>query len=185
MFKERIQEIFEFTKSQSPYRKANKGWINKDIFLDLRPSADSLAQKNEAIKISVFWSPINTLLSNIGIVIMISSLLVFTSLSFAKGILNFSLPKSDLINAIVKVDDNNILKITQLNDLDSIDNEIEENIEINELEKINKIGFLDDDNSNSDSEITNTDNNEKEIILKDDQNNMKILKNKESKSNFI
>ena len=33
MLKERIQEIFEFTNSESPYRKANKGWINEDIFM--------------------------------------------------------------------------------------------------------------------------------------------------------
>ena len=44
MLKERIQEVFEFTKSESPYRKANKGWINQDIFLDLSPSPDQVKQ---------------------------------------------------------------------------------------------------------------------------------------------
>ena len=64
MLKERIQEVFEFTKSESPYRKANKGWINQDIFLDLSPSSDTLKQKKEAAKVTLLWSPINNLLSN-------------------------------------------------------------------------------------------------------------------------
>ena len=50
MLKERIQEVFEFTKSESPYRKANKGWINQDIFLDLSPSTDTYNQTSEAAK---------------------------------------------------------------------------------------------------------------------------------------
>ena len=81
MLKDRIQEIFEFTKSESPYRKANKGWINQDIFLDLNPSTDTYIKRNEDAKVTLFWSPINTLLSNIFIIIIISSLLVFTSKS--------------------------------------------------------------------------------------------------------
>ena len=76
MLKERIQEIFEFTKSESPYRKANKGWINQDIFLDLSPSTDTYTKRNESAKVTLFWSPINTLLSNIFIIIIISSILV-------------------------------------------------------------------------------------------------------------
>ena len=55
MLKERIQEVFEFTKSESPYRKANKGWINQDIFIDLSPSADTFKQTNEAAKVTLLW----------------------------------------------------------------------------------------------------------------------------------
>ena len=132
MLKERIQEIFEFTKSESPYRKANKGWINQDIFLDLNPSSDAFLPKNEAAKVTVFWSPINTLLSNIFIIIIISSILVFTSLSFAKGRFNFNLFNTYFVNDIVKVEDNNFLKRNQLKDLDSINSENENNLEINE-----------------------------------------------------
>ena len=40
MLKERIQEIVEFTNSESPYQKANKGWINQNIFLDLMLDLD-------------------------------------------------------------------------------------------------------------------------------------------------
>ena len=63
MLKERIQEVFEFTKSESPYRKANKGWINQDIFLDLSPSANKYKHTNEVAKVKLFWSPINSLFS--------------------------------------------------------------------------------------------------------------------------
>ena len=93
MLKERIQEVFEFTKSESPYRKANKGWINQDIFLDLSPSPDQVKQINEDAKVTLFWSPINSLLSNIFIVFILGSLLVFTSVSFAKG--RFDLKNKD------------------------------------------------------------------------------------------
>ena len=96
MLKERIQEIFEFTKSESPYRKANKGWVNQDIFLDLSPSADTYKQTNEAAKLTLFWSPINSFLSNIFLIIILGSLLVFTSVSFAKGRFDFNLLKIEL-----------------------------------------------------------------------------------------
>ena len=65
MLKERIQEVFEFTKSESPYRKANKGWINQDIFLDLNPSTDRYKQTSEAAKVTLFWSPLNLSLIHI------------------------------------------------------------------------------------------------------------------------
>ena len=71
MLKERIQEVFEFTKSESPYRKANKGWINQDIFLDLSPSTDTYKQTSEAAKVTLFWSPLNSLLSNIFLIIFL------------------------------------------------------------------------------------------------------------------
>ena len=91
MLKERIQEVFEFSKSESPYRKANKGWINQDIFLDLSPSADKFNKNNEDAKLTLFWSPINSLLSNIFLIIILGSVLVFTSVSFAKGRFYFNL----------------------------------------------------------------------------------------------
>ena len=187
MLKERIQEIFEFTKSESPYRKANKGWINKDIFLDLSPSTDKFAQKNEAAKVTVFWTPINNLLSKIFIIIIISSLLVFTSSSLAKGRFNFNLFNSSFIQDIVKVEDNKFLKINQLKDLDSRNSENEQNLEINELDKINNITSLDDNQINSEQETITTEIDKDNSLIKDKENNIdnKILENKKSKSNFI
>ena len=187
MLKERIQEIFDFTKSESPYRKANKGWINQDVFLDLNPSLDKFAQKNEAAKVTVFWSPINTLLSNIFIIIILSSILVFTSLSFAKGRFNFNLFNTSLIQDIVKIEDNKVLKTTQVNDLDNINSENQQNLEINELDKRNNITSLDDNQINLDQKTRTTEINKQESLIKENENNVdiKILENKKSKSNFI
>tara|TARA_Y100001968_G_scaffold110346_1_gene99890 strand:+ start:246 stop:809 length:564 start_codon:yes stop_codon:yes gene_type:complete len=187
VLKDRIQEIFEFTKSESPYRKANKGWINKDIFLDLSPSNDTFAQKNEVAKVTVFWSPLNTFLSNIFIIIMISSILVFTSLSFAKGRFNFNLFDTSLIQNIVKVEDNNDLKITQLKDLDSINSENEKNLEIDELDTTNNINSLDSTPINLENDSISTEIDKQVSLIKDKKNNIdnKNLENKKSKSNFI
>ena len=187
MLKERIQEIFEFTKSESPYRKANKGWINQDIFLDLSPSSDEFSQKNEAAKVTVFWSPVNALLSNIFIIIIISSILVFTSLSFAKGRFNFNLFESSSMQNIVKVEDNNFLKTNQLKGLDSINPENERNLEIDELDKTNQKNSLDGTQINSEKEIKISEIDKQENLIKENKNNIhnKNLENKKSKSNFI
>ena len=187
MLKDRIQEIFEFTKSESPYRKANKGWINQDIFLDLSPAPDTFAQKNEAAKITVWWSPVNTLLSNIFLVIIISSLLVFTSLSFAKGRFNLNLFNTSLTNEIIQATDNNVMKTNQLTDLDSLDLENEQNLEIEELETKNNKISLDDNQIKSDQKTITTEIDKKEVLIKDKENNtdIRILENKKSKSNFI
>ena len=185
MLKERIQEIFEFTKSESPYKKANKGWINQDIFLDLSPSSDTFEQKNEAAKVTLFWSPINKLVSNIFIIIIISSILVFTSLSFAKGRFNFNLFNASSINDIVKVEDNMVVKSSQPNA--SASEISEKNVEINELDQTNNINLLDDTQINSDQKIINTEIEKKESIIKNKKTNIdiKIVENKKSKSNFI
>ena len=187
MLKERIQEIFEFTKSESPYRKANKGWINQDIFLDLSPSKDTFEQKIEAAKVTVFWSPINTLLSNIFVIIIISSILVFTSLSFAKGRLGFDLFNTSFIEDIVKVEDNKVLKINHLKDLDSIDSENEQNLEINKLDQSNNISLSGENQVNLDKDKITTESDKKSSLIKDKENNIniKISENKISKSNFI
>ena len=187
MLKERIQEIFEFTKSESPYRKANKGWINQDVFLDLRPSPETFAQKNEAAKLTVFWNPINSLLSNIFIIIIISSLLVFTSISLVKGRFNFNIFNTSLTHCLVKIEVNNALKTSDSNDLDSINLQNEQNIQINTLDKRNNISTLDDNQINSEQEIKNTKTDKQESFRKDKENNIgtKILEKKKSKSNFI
>ena len=187
MFKERIKEISEFTKSESPYRKANKGWINQDIFLDLSPSADTFSQKDEAAKLTVFWSPVNTLLSNIFIIIIMSSILVFTSISLSKGGFHFDLFNNSLITNTVKVEDNKVLKFDHVKDLDSINNENVQNIEINELDNINNKTYLDDNQIKSDQEKITTQNLKQDNSIKgiESDKEIKIIRNKKSKSNFI
>ena len=187
MIKERIQEVVDFTKSESPYRKANKGWINQDIYLDLSSSSDKFNQKDETAKVTFFWSPINSLISNIFLIIVIGSLLVFTSLSFAKGRFNLNLFNTSLTNEIIQAKDNNVMKTNQLTDLDSLDLENEQNLEIEELETKNNMISLDDNQIKSDQKTITTEIDKKEVLIKDKENNtdIRILENKKSKSNFI
>ena len=187
MLKERIQEIFEFTKSESPYSKANKGWINEDIFLDLSPSPDSFGQRNEAAKVTVFWSPINTFLSNIFTILIISSILVFTSLSFAKGRFNLNYLNISSNNDIIKVEDSKVLRTSQLKDLDYLKSGNEKSLAINEIDNTNKINQLDDNQINSDQEIITNEIDKQMPIIKENENKIdfKNLDNKKSKSNFI
>ena len=187
MLKERIQEVFEFTKSESPYRKANKGWINKDMFLDLSPSTDTYKQTNEAAKVTLFWSPLNSLLSNIFLIIILGSILVFTSVSFAKGRFDLKLFYNYGINDIVKVDENKALNIVSSADMDSTYSTNQKNIETENLDKLNKISSLDDDLKNADEKIINKKIDKQETLIKESESNkdIKNSQNKKPKSNFI
>ena len=187
MLKERIQEIFEFTKSESPYKKANKGWINQDIFLDLSPSSNAAKQKNEDAKVTFLWSPINNLLSNIFLIIIIGSLLVFTSLSFVKGRINSNIFNNSTMKNIRNVELNQIENINKVESSDPIDTEIKNKFDLNELNKSIKTNISDENEINIDQKIIKNKIEEKKNIIKDSEpeKNIQILKNKKSKSNFI
>ena len=187
MLKERIKEIFDFTKSESPYRKANKGWINQDIFLDLSPSADSVKQINEAAKITLFWSPINSLLSNIFLIIILGSILVFTSVFFAKGRLDFNLFNNFINNDIVNVDQKKDLNMIILKDTDSTNSTIQKNLETKDLDKSNKINTLDYDLKKEDEKIIDKKIDKQDTSIKEIESDkdIKISQNKKPKSNFI
>ena len=187
MLKERIQEIFDFTKSESPYRKANKGWINQDIFLDLSPSAEKYKQTNEAAKVTLFWTPINRLLSNIFVIIILSSIFVFTSISFAKGRFDFNLYNNYGINGILNVDENKPLNISNLNDIDSKNLTSQRKVESKDLDKSNSINSLDNDLKKSEEKIITKKIDKQDTSIKESETNkdIKILQNKKSKSNFI
>ena len=187
MLQERIQEILEFTKSESPYRKANKGWLNQDIFLDLNPSSDNLKQTNEAVKVTLLWSPISSLLSNIFLIIIISSLLVFTSLSFVKGRFDFNLINTSMIKNFVITEENKVENTSHLNSGESLNLKIEQNIDTNELDKSTGINVLDEIQMNSDQKITSDkiDIKVSEIKEAEKKKDNEILKDKKSKSNFI
>ncbi len=169
MFKERIQEVFEFTQSESPYRKANKGWINPDIFLDLSPTNDKVSQENEAAQVILFWSPINNLISNIFIIIIACSIIVFTSVSFVKGRFDFNYFSNSVIVDVAMDEGNKSLNISDSKDIEPAELTDQKDFEIVDLEKSSKIVSLDD-------------NLRKEIQINKD---IKILQNKKSKSNFI
>ena len=187
MLKERIQEVFEFTKSESPYRKANKGWINQDIFLDLSPSTDTYKQTSEAAKVTLFWSPLNSLLSNIFLIIILGSLLVFTSVSFAKGRFDFNLFNNSEVNDILKVDQNKARDISILKDIESMNSPIQKNLETKDLDKSIKVSSFDDDLKRADEKIINKKIDKQVTSIKETEKDkdIKILQNKKPKSNFI
>ena len=187
MLKERFKEVFEFTKSESPYRKANKGWINEDIFLDLSPSADTVKQTNEDAKVTLFWSPINSLLSNIFLIIIVGSILVFSSISFVKGRFDLSLLSNSENIDIVEVEENKTLDISQLKDMDFTNSKIQQNLDTKDLDKPNKINSLDDDLIKSDQKIVDNkiDKQDSSPIEIQSNKDIKILQSKKPKSNFI
>ncbi len=187
MLKERIQEVFEFTKSESPYRKANKGWINKDIFLDLSPNLDRIKQKNEAAKVTLFWSPISSLLSNIFLIVILGSILVFTSVSLVDSRFDFNSFNNIERKNILKVDENNILKLKDVENLDSKNLTINENFETTDIEKSNKISSLEVDLNKADEQIINNKIDEEESLINEGESkkDIKVLKNRKQKSNFI
>ena len=187
MLKERIQEVFDFTKSESPYRKANKGWINQDIFLDLSPSAETVKSTKEDAKVILFWSPINTLLSNIFLIIILGAILVFTSLSFAKGRFDLNLFSNSAIIDVLEVEESKILNISNFKDIDSKNSKTQENFEKKDLDKSNKINSLEDDLKKTDKKIINKEIEKQDTSIKESESNkdIKILQNKKPKSNFI
>ena len=185
MFKERIQEILDFTKSESPYRKANKGWINKDIFLDLSSSSTSLSQYNEAAKITLLWSPINKLISNLFLILIISSLIVFSSIAFVKGQFNFDLFKTYSTEVLVEVQEN-----VANENMKASDNDIsykEKELSMDEIIDSKNLDLSDNLEFNLNQELLDNEtykpNTKKEKIKSN--KDLKILENKKPKSNFI
>ena len=187
MIKERIKEVFEFTKSESPYRKANKGWINQDIFLDLSPSTDKYKQKNEVAQVTLFWSPINNLLSNIFLIIVLCSIFLFTSISFANGRFDFNVFNNSGGNDILKVQNNKGINISILEEIGSTNPKPQNNLETKDLDKSNKISSLDDDLKKTDEKIINEKIEKEETLIKLNESNkgIKVLQSTKPKSNFI
>ena len=185
MLKERIQEVLEFSKSESPYRKANKGWLNQDIFLDLNPSSNPFKKREEVAKVTLLWSPINSLLSNIFFVIIIGSILVFTSLSFVKGRIDLNLFNTSMVKSIVKVEENISINQNILQDKDS--SEIEKNIVTDKTIKSSERDLSDDLEITLDKNVLNTKIYNQETPEKDlkDSKDITLLKKNKPKSNFF
>ena len=57
MVKNRIDEIIDFTRSESPYRNANKGWINDFIFLQWGKTKEKDKEYGEELAdVAVYWN---------------------------------------------------------------------------------------------------------------------------------
>ena len=190
MFKERFQEILEFTKSESPYSKANKGWINQDIFLEFGKSSSTLSKQQESAKITLLWPPIQRLIFNLLLIIIISSLIVLTTIKESKLDFNLGSFTVDLKNKIVQLqnkESNLILKENTIID-SNLTSEIVEDLPTEEInismeELSNKEDSLKlEDNIVKDqiSELEEEKFEEKEI-----KNDISITTTKKSKSNFF
>ncbi len=86
MIRERIREITDFVKSESPYRSANKGWLTDDIYLQRGPNKnDSSKQFDQLLEVSFFWKPIIQIAITIFIVIAMATAFAFMPLAFLNG----------------------------------------------------------------------------------------------------
>ena len=83
---ERIKEVVDFAKAESPYRAANKGWLTDDIYLQRGPSkSNSTNQFDQLVKVSFLWQPIVQIAITIFFVIALSTIFAFTPLAFING----------------------------------------------------------------------------------------------------
>ncbi len=86
MLGERIKEMVDFATTQSPYRSANAGWINDDVYLQWQGEPSKTAtQGNQLAQVSLYWKPINDLLSIVVVVLLLATTLVFIAVSFSHG----------------------------------------------------------------------------------------------------
>ncbi len=190
MFKDRLQEILEFTKSESPYSKANKGWINQDIFLEFGKSSGALSKQKEAAKVTLLWPPIQRLIFNLLIILIISSLIVLSTLKGSQ--LNFNLGSLSVAfkDKLVQIDTKKSNIISEENQIIDINfnSESEEDLPTEE------INISTEDLSDNLDSLTSEDNFAKDQIseLEEEQleeieikNDLSISITKKSKSNFF
>ena len=91
MVRERVQELVDFATTESPYRDANKGWVTDDVYIQLGRSKEKASNRGkELANISLFWGPINKLVSIVFLVVVLATILVFIAVSFAHG--RFQMP---------------------------------------------------------------------------------------------
>ena len=190
MFKERLQEILEFTKSESPYSKANKGWINEDIFLEFGKSSSFLSKQKEAAKVTLLWPPLQRLISNLLIVIIISSLIILTTIKGSKLNYNLGSLTDALKDKFVQIDSkksNILLEENQIIDInfnsESEEDFPKEEIKISSEDLSNKEDLLKlEDNISKDHISELGEEKLEEIEIKND---VTIAITKKSKSNFF
>ena len=86
MVRERIKELIDFATTESPYRDANKGWLNDDVYLQWGTAPEQKTKSGvELANISVFWNPINQLAAILLAVVLLASSFVFVAVSLSHG----------------------------------------------------------------------------------------------------
>ena len=84
MVKERINEMVDFAKSESPYKSANKGWLSKDIYINLGKSQNQLKESSDKLaNISINWNKELAIIF-FGFGFFLTSLLAISYISFIK-----------------------------------------------------------------------------------------------------
>ncbi len=95
MVRERIIEVVDFARSESPYRNANKGWITNDLFLQWGKASNRQPNSgDEVLDLFVYWGPVQKLLSILFLVISLAAAFVFLSIGFSKGRIAFTFNSS-------------------------------------------------------------------------------------------
>ncbi len=113
MVRERIKELVDFATSESPYRDANKGWLNDDVFIQWGASEVSTSQKGvEVANVSFFWKPINQIVSILFAVVLGASAFVFVSVSISHG--RISIPVSVASNKMITEEQSVIQKTFEI-----------------------------------------------------------------------
>ena len=99
--KDRLREIVDFATSTSPYKKANKGWLTNDVYLQLGSSFQESAKPGqEFIDVLFFWEPIKKFVVRLFLVIAFALLLVVSAISYTHGNLEISLELPSISNQI-------------------------------------------------------------------------------------
>tara|TARA_Y100001968_G_C19213744_1_gene646084 strand:+ start:408 stop:887 length:480 start_codon:yes stop_codon:yes gene_type:complete len=128
--RERIKEVVDFARAESPYRNANKGWINDDVYLQWGSLPDQSEKNgNELIDIFIFWKPFGKLISILFSVISISVIVVLLAVSFSQGKINISMPTPPIAFEQTKVEVLNNIETAQ-----EVDNEIISEQDLNTVE---------------------------------------------------
>jgi len=84
--RERIKELIDFATTESPYRDANKGWLNDDVYLQWGTAPEQKTKSGvELANVSVFWNPINQLAAILLAVVLLASSFVFVAVSLSHG----------------------------------------------------------------------------------------------------
>ena len=63
VIRERIQEIVDFATKESPYRDANKGWVNDDVYVQLGGSDNETkaTRGDQVADVAIYWDPLNSI----------------------------------------------------------------------------------------------------------------------------
>ncbi len=126
------------------------------------------------------------MLSNIFLIIIACSILVFISVSFAKGRFDFNFFNNSPAFNVVREKKDKTLNITKVNDIDYNDSITNQSRNKKDIDKTNEIDSL-DEFMKSNKKVINKTIEKQENLIKEIEINkdIKILQKKKAKSNFI